>query len=190
MPSQSRRYSSPYGMADPALETSWDWVLAYGLLVILIGVFALLNPIATGFATGVFLAVALLIYGILAIAAGLSSLSRRARWIEILLGVLSLVAAAITFFNPFAGALTLVALIGAWLLIIGVFEIVGAFQSAHDRGWRLLLGVLDTVLGGLLLFSDPATGLAFLALAVGLSFLLRGTFLIILAMGLRRIGKL
>ena len=29
-----------------------------------------------------------------------------------------------------------------------------------------------------------------LALAVGLSFLLRGTFLIILAMGLRRIGKL
>ena len=104
--------------------------------------------------------------------------------------LMSLVAAAITFFKPFAGALTLVALIGAWLLIIGVFEIVGAFQSAHDRGWRLLLGVLDTVLGGLLLFSDPATGLAFLALAVGLSFLLRGTFLIILAMGLRRIGKL
>lgn len=172
------------------MKTGWGWVLAYGVLVILIGILALLNPAATGFATGVFLGMALLTYGILALAAGLSPLSLRGRWIEILLGILSVLAAVITFFDPFSGALTLVALIGAWLFIIGVFEIIGAFRSVHDRIWRLLLGALDAVLGGVLLFSNPATGLAFLALAVGLSFLFRGTFLVLLALSLRRIEKL
>lgn len=175
--------------ADPARRTGWGWVLAYGLLVMLIGLFALLNPLATGFATGLLLGAMLLVYGILAIAAGLSPLSPRARWIELLLGALSILAGILTFFNPFAGALTLVMLIGAWLLVIGIFEIAGAWRAPYDRGWRLLLGVLDAVLGGLLLFSGPATGLGFLAVAVGLSFLFRGSFLILLAMGLRRLGN-
>jgi uncharacterized membrane protein HdeD (DUF308 family) len=190
MASQSKPPCDNHASESLTLKTGWGWVLAYGALVILIGVLALLNPAATGFATGVFLGMALLTYGILALAAGLSPLSLRGRWIEILLGILSVLAAVITFFDPFSGALTLVALIGAWLFIIGVFEIIGAFRSVHDRIWRLLLGALDAVLGGVLLFSNPATGLAFLALAVGLSFLFRGTFLVLLALSLRRIEKL
>lgn len=171
------------------VKTGWGWVLAYGILVILLGFLALLNPLATGLATGLFLGVVLLIYGVSAIASGISALSRRARWVEILLGVFSILAAVLVIFNPFAGALSLVFLIGAWLFVIGVFEIVGAFRSPHDRGWRLLLGIIDVILGGLLLFANPTTGLAFLAFAVGLSLVFRGIFLVILALGLRRIEK-
>ena len=36
-----------------AIGSGWGWVLAYGLLVMLIGIFALLNPAATGLATGI-----------------------------------------------------------------------------------------------------------------------------------------
>lgn len=171
------------------LKTGWGWILAYGILIILLGFLALLNPLVTSLAAGVFLGAVLLVYGVSAIASGMSSLSRRARWIEILLGALSILAAILTVFNPFASALSLVLLIGAWLFVMGLFEIIGAFRSSHDRGWRLLLGILDTVLGALLLFSGPPTGLAFLAFAVALSLLFRGTFLIILALGLRRIGN-
>src|SRR3546814_17953336 len=85
---------------------------------------------------------------------------------------------------------------GAWLLVSGIFEIVSALRIAHDRAWRLVLGVLDVVLGGLLLFSGPGTGLVFLAFCVGISFLFRGVFLVVLALGLRmvrsekrRVGK-
>lgn len=169
-------------------RTGWGWIFAYGVIVILVGLLALLNPLATGAATGLLIGAMLIVYGIVAILAGLSSLSRRARWIELLLGVLGILAGAITIFNPFAGALSLVLLIGAWLLVSGVFEIVSALTIAHDRAWRLLLGVLDVVLGGLLLFSGPATGLAFLAFCVGISFLIRGAFLVLLALGLRRMA--
>lgn len=183
--------TGPLADAGPgmALPTGWGWILAYGLIVFAIGLLALLNPLATGFATGILLAAMLIVYGVAAIAAGLSSLSRRARWIELLLGVLGIVAGAIMLFNPFAGALSLVLLIGAWLLVSGVFEIASAIRVAHDRFWRLLLGIMDILLGGLLLFGGPGTGLAFLAIAVGVSFLFRGVFLIVLALALRRSGR-
>lgn len=176
------------GTARPA--TGWGWVLAYGVIVLLIGLLALLNPIATGMATGILVGVLLIVYGVLALIAGFSSLSHRSRWIELLLGVLGILAGAVTIFHPFAGALSLVMLIGAWLLVSGIFEIVSGFTIAHDRIWRVILGILDVILGGILLFSSPATGLVFLALCVGISFLFRGVFLVMLAFGLRRIGRI
>src|SRR3546814_6182724 len=105
------------GSDDIRHKTGWGWILAYGVIVFLVGLLALFNPIATGMATGLLIGVMLVVYGIFAIIAGVSSLSRRARWIELLLGVLGIVAGAVTILNPFAGALSLVLLIGAWLQI-------------------------------------------------------------------------
>lgn len=179
-----------FGQKGPfSPDTGWGWILAYGVLVIAIGFLALCNPLATGLATGVLFGFILLVYGVTAIAAGLSSLSTRARWIEILLGAVSLIAGVIVLFNPFAGALSLAWAIGAWLLVSGIFQISGALRAVHDRGWRLFLGLLDVVLGGWLLFSSPVTALAFLAIAVGVSFLFRGMFLVMLALGLRKLGR-
>src|SRR3546814_12400966 len=59
--------------------TGWGWILAYGVIVFLVGLLALFNPLATGMATGLLIGVMLVVYGIFAIIAGVSSLSRRAR---------------------------------------------------------------------------------------------------------------
>jgi uncharacterized membrane protein HdeD (DUF308 family) len=134
--------------------TGWGWVLAYGIVVILVGLLALSNPLATGVATGFLIGTLLIVYGAFATFASLSYLSGRARWIELILGIMGLLAGAVTIFNPFAGALSLV------------------------------------MLGGLILFSGPATGLIFLAFCVGISFLIRGVFLFILALGLRRLARI
>jgi len=75
---------------------------------------------------------------------------------------------------------------GFWLLLSGIFQIVGAVRVAFDRWWRLFLGIVDLVLGGILLFAGPLPSLAFLALLVGISFLFRGLFLLMLALGLKR----
>lgn len=174
---------------DGKIKTGWGWVLAYAVLVIIVGLLALANPAITGLATGVMLGVVLLVYGGFSIFAGFSSLKGRARWIEILLGVLAVIAGLIVIFNPFAGAISLVWAIGAWLLVAGIFEVISAIKAQYDRGWRLFLGVIDVLLGAFLLFSSPATGLAFLAITVGISFLFRGIFLAMLAFGLRRLGK-
>lgn len=56
------------------LKTGWDWILTYAVMVITVGILALVNPIATGVATGILLAAVLLLYVGMAIAAGLLSL--------------------------------------------------------------------------------------------------------------------
>ena len=168
---------------------AWGWVLAYGILLLLIALVVIANPLVAGVATGLLIGVVLVIYGVAAIAAGWTSLSQRARWVEVLLGLLALVAGIFAILNPVAGALSLVWAIGAWLTVSGGFQIAFALKARHDRGWRLFLGVLDVVLGLILLFSNPATGLAFLAVIIMISLVVRGVFLILLANTLRKLSR-
>lgn len=176
------------GSLAEAPGKAWGWVLAYGVLLLLIALVVIANPLVAGVATGLLIGVVLVIYGIAAVASGWTSLSRRARWVEVLLGMLALVAGVFAILNPVAGALSLVWAIGAWLAVSGVFQIAFALKTQHDRGWRLFLGALDVVLGLVLLFANPATGLAFLAVIIMISLVVRGVFLILLALSLRKLG--
>ncbi|WP_232494021.1 HdeD family acid-resistance protein [Novosphingobium kaempferiae] len=166
--------------------STWGWVMGYGVLLLVAALIVLLNPLVAGVATGLLLGIMLVVYGVAAIAAGWTSLSSRARWVEILLGTLALLAGIFAIADPVAGALSLVMAIGLWLLVSGGFQIAFALRARHDKGWRLLLGVLDVVLGLVLLFSGPLTGLAFLAIIVAISLTVRAVFLIILAQALRK----
>ncbi|MFC0205486.1 HdeD family acid-resistance protein [Novosphingobium soli] len=165
---------------------TWGWVLAYGLLLAAVALIVLLNPLVAGVATGLMLGVVLIVYGVAAIASGVTALSARGRWLEILLGVLALVAGIFAVADPIAGALSLVWAIGVWLVVSGGFQIAFAVKARHDRGWRLFLGVLDVLLGLVLLFAGPLSGLAFLAVIVAVSLTVRAVFLIQLAMALRK----
>ena len=169
-----------------ATRSAWGWILAYGLIVIAIGVLALLNPVATGLAAGFLLAIMLTVYGISAIVSGFSAFSQRGRWVEILLGLLALAAGIALMFIPLAGAASIVWMLGFWLFAAGVVEIISAVQGTHDKGWRLFLGVLDVILGAILFLANPETSLLYLAFIIAASFLFRGAFLISLALATRQ----
>lgn len=175
--------------AQPMFGNAWGWVLAYACVMVALAIAAFLHPFAASIATGLLLGLLLLFYGAAAIASGLSTLSQRARWIEVILGVVALVAGLLTLFNPFVGALSLLWVFGAWLLVAGVLELVSAARGGHDRGWRLLLGAVDIALGAILLFSTPAVAIILLATLIGVRFLIRGTFLVALAFTLRKLKR-
>jgi len=177
-------------MTDEASRTTaskgWGWILAYGVIVVAIGFIALTNPLATGLATGILLAIALLLYGVAATISALSALSQRGRWIELILGLLALAAGIAIIIMPYLGALSLLWAIGFWLLVSGVFQLITAFRFRTDRWWRAFLGLIDLALGLILMLAPPPAALAYLALIVGISFLFRGAFLIALAFAVRR----
>lgn len=173
---------------DPVpMRTGWGWILAYGLMLIVIGFLALVNPLATGFATGLVLAIALIAYGIAALISAASAFAHRGRWIELVLGLLALAAGAFVVAAPYLGALSLIWTIGFWLALSGAFEIVSALRFTTDRWWRLFLGLIDLVLGLVIAFADPYSSLFFLATIVGIALLFRGVFFVTLAMGLKRL---
>jgi len=178
-----------FSSEDAPIRAGWGWLLALGLGIMLVGFLALANPLTTGIATGFLLSMLLLVYGVGAIASGITAFSASAAWLEIILGLLALLAGGTIFFAPFSGAVSLVWAIGFWLALSGLFQIVGALRFGTERGWRLFLGAMDLLLGGLLLFANAAASLAFLAILIGVSFLFKGLFLVMLALGLRRLSR-
>ena len=164
----------------------WGWIVAYGLLLLAIGVMALLRPFAASFATGFLLGILLVMGGLLSVIAGFANRGWHSRWLDFAIGILSLVLGAIVLRNPIAGAFSLVWLIGFWAITIGVLELCAAYKMSFSRGWLALLGLVNLLLGAALLMAGPVTDFIFLALVVGISFTVRGVLLILFGWNLRK----
>jgi uncharacterized membrane protein HdeD (DUF308 family) len=168
------------------VRTGWGWTLAAGIVLIVGGIAAIFHPVATGLATGILLGWTLIAGGIFALLAGITDLRGRGGWIYVLLGLLAVVAGVVVLLNPFAGALSLVWALGVWLIVGGLLELTGGVGLRRGRGWLILFGIVDILIGVLLMFMDRFSALFFLAVAVGISLALRGIGLVVLALRLRR----
>lgn len=164
---------------------SWIWILCYGLMLAALGISALLEPIATALATGLLLAIVLIVGGGVALAAGFTSNGWRHRWLDAFVGLLSLTLGGLVLWNPFFGAFSLIWGVGLWLMLCGGAELTAGWKPALHRPWLLLLGAVDIALGIYLILAGPADALVILAVLVALSFLVRGVLLTIFALRLR-----
>lgn len=155
----------------------WGWIVGYGLLLLAIGVMALLRPIAASIATGLFLGMILVAGGVLGVCAGWANRGWHSRWLDVAVGMLSVLLGLVFLRYPFAGAFSVVWMIAIWAVAIGGLELLAATRLHFGRGWLVFLGVLNVLLGCVLLLAGPATDIVFLALVVGVSFIFRGVFL-------------
>jgi uncharacterized membrane protein HdeD (DUF308 family) len=67
------------------------------------------------------------------------------RWWEIFIGVISLVAGVVVLASPFESIATLTFVIGIWLIVIGVFEVVSSFGIR--KGGKDLSGLREEAAG-------------------------------------------
>ena len=162
-------------MAQKTAIADWSgWDYLPGIAFIVIGVLALMLAPLTSLATGVYVGAMLCVAGGFAFIGGLSHIKRGGAWLAVLLGLLSLLVGIAFLYNPVAGSITLVWMIGAWLLVGGVFEFATAFTTPFGKGWLVLVGLVDLALGALVLMMEPRTAFAFLGYYVGISFIFRG----------------
>ena len=83
---------------------------------------------------------------------------KRHWWIPVLRGVAAIIFGIIAFTHPVMAAATLVLFFGAWMLIDGIFRVVGVIghhASDTDWGFNLIIGILGIIVG-LLTFHAPA----------------------------------
>ena len=157
--------------------SGWDYLP--GIAFIVIGVLALMMAPLTSLATGIYVGAMLCVAGGFAFVGGLSHLRKRGAWLAVLLGVLSLIVGVAFLYKPAAGAVTLVWMVGAWLIVGGVFEVATAFATPAGKGWLILVGLVDFVLGGFVLTMEPVQAFAFLGYYVGASFVFRGLWSVV-----------
>ena len=137
-------------------DTNWAWAAAGGGLILLLGLVLVLLPVTSRntFAqtTGWFLVVA----SMLELAVGLKIAPAREGRIVVTLSLVTLAAALLVLLRPDAYPLIFVAMI--CLAIRGVGALVAAASGAGRlQLWVLARGLVDLVLGGMLISGAPLT---------------------------------
>lgn len=107
------------------------WLGIAGLLFIVAGVILIRHLDLTRAIIGLFVGITWIVQGITALVAGLAGGSREGRGWWIAFGVISLIAGIVVAAAPLSSLTTLAVLVGIWFIIMGIFEIAGAFILRH-----------------------------------------------------------
>jgi len=181
----SSRVWTTVRIADAA--DHWGLVMAYGVFTLVIGLVLALWPSETITVVAVLVAIQLVATGLLRIvlAAFTRSVDGAGRVLLVLAGSLALVVGLLCLRDPLQSVLVLGMVIGAWLVIAGVADLIGSMSSHRDhRGWDVAGGVISVLAGGFLLV-NPDTSLRIFVIALCAWLLLTGGVAVVIAWALR-----
>ncbi|WP_345234291.1 HdeD family acid-resistance protein [Olivibacter ginsenosidimutans] len=111
-------------------------------------------------------------------------------WLFTLIGILLLIAGFYTLSNPLSSYLGLSLFFGGLILVNGIMEFSFALSNRHQThqwGWTLAAGILDTILG-LILLVYPGLSMSILPFIVGFYILLLGASLTSYAFQLKNLA--
>ena len=164
--------------------SGWDYVP--GIAFMVVGILALLEPLLASLAASVYLGAMLCVAGAFMLAGGIAGMGHRGGWLSVLLGILSVLVGLMVLYNPAVGAVSLTWVLGAWFIVGGIFELAMGFSIPTGRGWLILVGIVNIVLGVWVVMLNPAQAFAFLGLLVGISLTFRGLWSLIFTSDLHR----
>jgi uncharacterized membrane protein HdeD (DUF308 family) len=161
-------------------------LIAGGVLGAIAGILALVYPDITLLALALIAGINLLLLGVLSLVDAFSAESDTAtRVLAAVLGLLGIMGGLVVMRRPGESLLAVLIVLGIWLVVTGIVDLVRAIANAQDRGLRLLAALFDIVLGGLIL-ALPDVSLKTLALLIGIAFIVRGVFSVWRGVALRR----
>ena len=171
-----------------AVSNKWGWLLIIGLLQIIIGLVAVVAPIAATEVSEIFLGWLLLLGGILQLLQAFRvSAWKGALW-QMLGAVLFLLAGLFMVLKPIDGAIALTFVLAVFFMAEGASRCIIAFRVRPMQGWYLFLfgGLMGFLLGVLLWLEWPASGLWAIGLLLGVNLIVSGLSLTSLSCMLRR----
>jgi uncharacterized membrane protein HdeD (DUF308 family) len=175
-----------------SIARSWWVLLLRGLIAILFGILAWVQPQIT-------LSALILVFGAFALVDGVLGTwiavggrkEDESWWVLLLWGLLGIGVGILTFLAPGVTTLVLLFYIAIWAIATGVLEIALAVRLRKEiQGeWRLIVGGLASVILGILLMANPGEGAIAVLWLVGAYAVLFGLLLAFLAFRVRRLGK-
>ena len=171
------------------LGRNWGWIVLRGVVAVLFGVVAFAWPSIT-------LAALVIVWGAYALADGVLALiaawqvrdQGKPFWSLVIVGLLGIAAGVVTFMWPAITALSLLMIIAAWAVVMGIFQIVAAvrLRKVIEGEWWLGLSGLLSVIFGIAMFAQPGAGALAVIWVIGAYAILFGILLIALGVRLKQ----
>ncbi len=163
-----------------------------GVLAILFGLLAFLNPGITMLALVWWVGIFLCVDGALGLYAAIAHWrSNEDKWMVVLEGALTLLLGILIVSAPGAYSVFVAILLGVWAIFAGSMRIAMAIQVRKEiegEGWIMLGGAL-AVLFGLIVIAQPGVGITTLMYLLGAFAILLGIVFVVIGLKMRQVRK-
>ncbi|MCL9813702.1 HdeD family acid-resistance protein [Natranaeroarchaeum aerophilus] len=166
-----------------SLETGWKTLAVAGGSIAVLGVLAMILPLAVGVAVSYIVGGLLIVGGLVHGAHVVSAKGWMGSLWQLTLAIVSLVAGIVIVVNPIIGLLSLTLMIVAYLLVDGIVELGVSLrmERGSGRGWIAASGGLSLGLGVLLWAQFPEVAAWVVGFMIGASLFLTGLSMVAVA---------
>ena len=170
------------------LSQKWGWLLALGIIQLVLGIVGLGMTFALTLVTILIYGIFLLIGGGAQIVHAFTARGWKGLVQHFLIAVLYVIAAIIIIANPLAASLFLTLFIGFVLLATGILRGIMAFRFKGFKNWfwPLLSGAVSVILGLMIINQWPVSGLWVIGLFVAVELMVNGWSSIMIALVARK----
>lgn len=172
-------------------KKNWGWLLALGILSIILGTIGLWMTFALTLAGVLLFGVLLLLGGIFQVVDAFKCKGWKGTVLHVLIGLIYVAAGAIAIWDPLGAAVALTLLIGAAFIAVGILRLVMAIQHRNARGWGWALagGIISLILGVLIILGWPVSGLWVIGVFIAIELIVNGWTYLFIALAARRMAK-
>jgi uncharacterized membrane protein HdeD (DUF308 family) len=173
--------------AAPDGRKTGTWVIVWGVLLIVTGILAIMQPGIAALAAELLLGWLLVFAGIVQIVYAIQERGKDGFGLKILSAILTLLLGIFLLLRPVAGIASIALLIGAFMLASGVSSVMLAFKVKPKQGWGWVLfdGILSIVIAVLIAIGWPQSSIGFVGILVGIVLIYGGIWRIMLGRALR-----
>jgi uncharacterized membrane protein HdeD (DUF308 family) len=170
------------------MRRTWGWLLALGILLIVLGIIALIDSVSVSLISMLFFGWVLVIAGIIEAIQAFRHRHAGRHMFHVLNAVLAIVVGAMLLLHPVAGLLIVTLLLAIYFTVAGVFRIAAAASTrVPGWGWSLMNGIITLILGILIWAHWPVSSLWIVGLFIGIDLVILGWSEVMLALALRRL---
>lgn len=160
-----------------AFGKNWGFFLVWGILLVLLGAFAITATTVTTLISVVFLGFVILISGLVVIIDSFTFWWRKGSgfFFHIIIGLLYFIVGVMLVKSPLEGSISITLILGILYTVVGIFRLISSVSLRSPRwGWSFFNGIISLLLGILILSSWPASSLFIIGLFVGIDLLFTG----------------
>lgn len=173
-----------------ALHRHWKLYLAEGVLLLVLGVIAVIVPPLATLAVTILFGWLFLVSGVMGLLTSFWMRAAPGFWWSLISAAVAVLVGGMLLAQPVSGAISLTLLLIAFFAVEGVVSIMFALDHKRELsgqwGWMLASGLVDLVLGVILLAGLPGTSLWAIGLLVGINMVFGGIALIAMALHARK----
>jgi uncharacterized membrane protein HdeD (DUF308 family) len=174
-----------------AVRGHWGFFLAEGIILILLGLAAVVEPLVATFALSIFIGWLLIISGIVGLFSTFKMRPAPGFWWSLISAILAIVVGGLLIWHPIAGVFSLTLALIIFFIIEGIASIMFALEYRRNLparwGWMVVSGIVDLILAAIILLGLPGSALWALGLLLGINMVFGGATLVVMALDARQL---